>query len=448
MFTPEQFTKMMSQLSGFPQLGQMFQPGNMAMLQALQANGAGPTPSLFPTMPSVLPTLAAPSSPTTSNLTADQIIKTCEQLEADGDIDGLFKVICSISAQKTQEIATNEAYLRARALVSFHAGQFRDLYAILENNKFSPKFHPKLQEMWHEAHYREQEKNRGKSLCAVDKYRVRKKFPMPRTIWDGEQKTHCFKERTRSLLREWYLKDPYPNPPKKKELANATGLTQMQVGNWFKNRRQRDRAAAAKNKQNMTGVELRKIASDISDSDDDFEDSMTDSPSPIDEPKDLSKSHIPKLQQPILPKMTTPFDMFAAAAANPLMMLNLNPALYMQFHNFFNTINKVQGEEEENVETNGEGTVKVETEEELEPAKKRSKLSIDEILNLKSEVSPSQCSPCSNESLSPKQITVKEVKKEDDEAAAEEDSRSEKSEGAPPSSPTHSSPKSSTSQSE
>jgi hypothetical protein len=42
-------------------------------------------------------------------------------------------------------------------------------------------------------------------LGPVDKYRVRKKYPLPRTIWDGEQKTHCFKERTRSLLREWYL---------------------------------------------------------------------------------------------------------------------------------------------------------------------------------------------------------------------------------------------------
>lgn len=82
----------------------------------------------------------------------------------------------------------------------------------------------------------------------VDKYRVRKKFPLPRTIWDGEQKTHCFKERTRSLLREWYLQDPYPNPTKKRELAQATGLTPTQVGNWFKNRRQRDRAAAAKHR--------------------------------------------------------------------------------------------------------------------------------------------------------------------------------------------------------
>lgn len=88
----------------------------------------------------------------------------------------------------------------------------------------------------------------------VDKYRVRKKFPLPRTIWDGEQKTHCFKERTRSLLREWYLQDPYPNPTKKRELAQATGLTPTQVGNWFKNRRQRDRAAAAKNRYVQTSI--------------------------------------------------------------------------------------------------------------------------------------------------------------------------------------------------
>ena len=49
-------------------------------------------------------------------------------------------------------------------------------------------------------------------------------------------------------MREWYLQDPYPNPAKKRELAQATGLTPTQVGNWFKNRRQRDRAAQAKNR--------------------------------------------------------------------------------------------------------------------------------------------------------------------------------------------------------
>jgi hypothetical protein len=85
-------------------------------------------------------------------------------------------------------------------------------------------------------------------LGPVDKYRVRKKFPMPGAVWDGEHQTHCFRERTRSLLREWYLQDPYPDPSRKGELAQATGLAPTQVGNWFKNRRQRDRSAVAKNK--------------------------------------------------------------------------------------------------------------------------------------------------------------------------------------------------------
>uniref|UniRef100_A0A1I8JPQ3 Homeobox domain-containing protein n=1 Tax=Macrostomum lignano TaxID=282301 RepID=A0A1I8JPQ3_9PLAT len=132
-----------------------------------------------------------------------------------------------------------EAVIRARAVVAFHAGNYREMYQLMEMHQFSKTSHAKLQTMrttWRPRMLR------GRPLGP---YRVRKKYPMPRTIWDGEQKTHCFKERTRGLLREWYLQDPYPNPAKKRELAMATGLTPTQVGNWFKNRRQRDRAAAA-----------------------------------------------------------------------------------------------------------------------------------------------------------------------------------------------------------
>lgn len=64
-------------------------------------------------------------------------------------------------------------------------------------------------------------------------------------------------ERTRSLLREWYLQDPYPNPSRKRHLAQATGLTPTQVGNWFKNRRQRDRAASAKNRYRSSAAPHR-----------------------------------------------------------------------------------------------------------------------------------------------------------------------------------------------
>lgn len=75
------------------------------------------------------------------------------------------------------------------------------------------------------------------------KYRVRRKFPLPRTIWDGEETSYCFKEKSRSVLRDWYATNPYPSPREKRELAESTGLTTTQVSNWFKNRRQRDRAA-------------------------------------------------------------------------------------------------------------------------------------------------------------------------------------------------------------
>jgi len=217
-----------------------------------------PTPQLpdkKPWMTSMLPTPLLPLP--TLNFTVSQVAAVCETLEESGDIERLGRFLWSlpVAHPNVEELNKSESVLRARAIVAFHLGNFREMYNILENNKFTNKCdsHAKLQTLWLEAHYQEAEKLRGRPLGPVDKYRVRKKYPLPRTIWDGEQKTHCFKERTRSLLREWYLQDPYPNPSKKRELAQATGLTPTQVGNWFKNRRQRDRAAAAKNRNQGYG---------------------------------------------------------------------------------------------------------------------------------------------------------------------------------------------------
>ncbi|XP_060117954.1 LOW QUALITY PROTEIN: homeobox protein SIX6 [Heteronotia binoei] len=184
------------------------------------------------------------------NFSPQQVAGVCETLEESGDVERLSRFLWSlpVAPAACEALHRNESVLRARAVVAFHGGNYRELYHILESHKFPKESHAKLQALWLEAHYVEAEKLRGRPLGPVDKYRVRKKFPLPRTIWDGEQKTHCFKERTRHLLREWYLQDPYPNPAKKRELAQATGLTPTQVGNWFKNRRQRDRAAAAKNR--------------------------------------------------------------------------------------------------------------------------------------------------------------------------------------------------------
>ncbi|GMR56522.1 hypothetical protein PMAYCL1PPCAC_26717, partial [Pristionchus mayeri] len=316
----------------------------MAAMQQAQQPPLGLPPGLAPGAPLVpRPPSSSTSDPlspgSSSSISADQVSKRCEILEESGDVDALARFLHALPLEIAQEVGNQEPVLRARAIVYFHMGMFNEMKTILAGHKFAAICHPKLQMLWQEAHYQEAEKARGRPLGPVDKYRVRKKFPMPRTIWDGEQKTHCFKERTRSLLREWYLKDPYPNPAKKKELAVATSLTAMQVGNWFKNRRQRDRAAAAKNKSNVTGVELKKVGGSLGlssdDEEDDFDGSSTDSPSPHGDPTDLSASNL--LASSLLGKRPTPGSLppfggqeGGPPAFNPLllnMMMSMNPGM-------------------------------------------------------------------------------------------------------------------------
>ncbi|XP_058016724.1 homeobox protein SIX6-like [Ahaetulla prasina] len=89
--------------------------------------------------------------------------------------------------------------------------------------------------------------------------------PLPGTsAQNGKQKANRIKEKIQKLLREWYLKDPYPNPSQKRHLAQTTGLTPTQVGNWFKNRRQRDRAASAKHSHLQTRGEVGRGSPQIS----------------------------------------------------------------------------------------------------------------------------------------------------------------------------------------
>nr|AVK72371.1 Six3/6b homeobox protein [Nemertoderma westbladi] len=226
----------------------------------------GPPPNMLPPPPPAGLPLPPPPPLPCLNFSPDQVASVCQTLEDSGEIERLARFLWSlpINPGAHESFNQHESILRSRAIVAFHQGSFRELYHLLENYRFTKDSHGKLQAMWLEAHYQEAEKLRGRPLGPVDKYRVRKKFPLPPTIWDGEQKTHCFKERTRNLLREWYLQDPYPNPQKKRELAGATGLTPTQVGNWFKNRRQRDRAAAAKNSVNGS------ISAALDDDDDDL----------------------------------------------------------------------------------------------------------------------------------------------------------------------------------
>ncbi|KAJ8922454.1 hypothetical protein NQ315_004401 [Exocentrus adspersus] len=169
----------------------------------------------------------------------DQVQCMCEALQQRGDIERLATFLWSLPPSEL--LRGNESILRARAAVAFHRGSYHELYSILESHAFHARWHPELQTLWFKAHYNEAEKIRGRPLGAVDKYRLRKKYPLPKTIWDGEETVYCFKERSRNALKECYLRNRYPTPDEKRALAKRTGLTLTQVSNWFKNRRQRDR---------------------------------------------------------------------------------------------------------------------------------------------------------------------------------------------------------------
>ncbi|XP_044752661.1 homeobox protein six1-like [Coccinella septempunctata] len=213
------------------------------------------------------PPPAARHSPLPSfGFTQEQVACVCEVLQQAGNVERLGRFLWSLPA--CDKLHNNESVLKAKAIVAFHRGNFKDLYKILENHQFSPHNHSKLQALWLKAHYIEAEGLRGRPLGAVGKYRVRRKFPLPRTIWDGEETSYCFKEKSRSVLREWYNHNPYPSPREKRELSDATGLTTTQVSNWFKNRRQRDRAAEQKD-SNQTNSDKPHLDSSGSDSEGD-----------------------------------------------------------------------------------------------------------------------------------------------------------------------------------
>ncbi|CAH2061928.1 unnamed protein product, partial [Iphiclides podalirius] len=180
------------------------------------------------------------------NFNSEQVQCVCEALQQRGDIEKLAAFLWSLPPSEL--LRGNDTVLRARALVAYHRGVFQELYAILESHTFPPRHHSGLQDLWFKAHYKEAQKVRGRPLGAVDKYRLRKKYPLPKTIWDGEETVYCFKEKSRNALKDCYYRNRYPTPDEKRALAQKTGLTLTQVSNWFKNRRQRDRTPQQPNR--------------------------------------------------------------------------------------------------------------------------------------------------------------------------------------------------------
>ncbi|XP_036405225.1 homeobox protein SIX4-like [Megalops cyprinoides] len=182
----------------------------------------------------------------------EQVSCVCEALQQGGNVEGLARFLCSLP--QSDSLRDNESFRKAQAIVAFHQARYQELYYILETHSFSPSNHSSLQDIWYKARYTEAERARGRPLGAVDKYRLRRKYPLPRTIWDGEETVYCFKEKSRDALKASYRRNKYPSPGEKRNLARITGLSLTQVSNWFKNKRQRDKnTPEAKSKSESDG---------------------------------------------------------------------------------------------------------------------------------------------------------------------------------------------------
>jgi len=154
------------------------------------------------------------------------LFQVLQQTKDNNSMNKLREVIYSLPPN--DPIYNSEMVSHARARLAFHDRNYRELYNIIQNCSFESKLHGELQKLWYEAHYLESESTRGRKLGAVDKYRLRRKHPLPMTIWDGEITIYCFKSRSREELRKSYSKSRYPQPEEKKRLSGCTGLTLVQ----------------------------------------------------------------------------------------------------------------------------------------------------------------------------------------------------------------------------
>lgn len=86
-------------------------------------------------------------------------------LQQAGNVERLGRFLWSLPA--CDKLHNNESVLKAKAIVAFHRGNFKELYKILESHQFSPHNHAKLQALWLKAHYIEAERLRGKRVFFI-----------------------------------------------------------------------------------------------------------------------------------------------------------------------------------------------------------------------------------------------------------------------------------------
>ncbi|KAL5263229.1 hypothetical protein ACHWQZ_G008570 [Mnemiopsis leidyi] len=124
---------------------------------------------------------------------------------------------------------------------AYNRRNHENVLEILSSHFFHKSHHEQLQHLWLAAVYARESETKKKNLTAVDRYRLRKRNPFPASIWEGEKTIYCLKKSARDSLTSFFEKNPYPTPAEKRRLATSCELSYVQISNWFKNKRMREK---------------------------------------------------------------------------------------------------------------------------------------------------------------------------------------------------------------
>ena len=145
-------------------------------------------------------------------------------------------------------IVENSVFVTANDLL--FQQQFSQVLHLLSSSTYPHRLHQDLQNLWLNTVYQQAtHKRNGKHLNAVDRYRLRKRFPFPLTISNGDDTVHLYKKSVRELLAHFFETNQYPNPTEKRSLAKKCELSYEQIGNYFKNKRGRNKTTEQKVKR-------------------------------------------------------------------------------------------------------------------------------------------------------------------------------------------------------
>ena len=151
------------------------------------------------------------------------------------------------SAPKPNPCEANPLVLSSGNVAKAHqlhdSASWSQLRDYLSSHSFPSSEHSILQELYYSAIYSLNKLERGlRSLTPPQRYRLRKKFPLPSSISSVVYKSNKNHHSSQTeLLESVFSENPAPSPEEEQMLSGKTGLTEKQIRNYFKNKRARSR---------------------------------------------------------------------------------------------------------------------------------------------------------------------------------------------------------------